>query len=68
MTSPPTDDVLRCRLCRAPMQYVHGHAACLTSGCPLFRQNQAECCDGELCSEGWVPSSDAAAPRRAPLD
>jgi len=57
-----SNDVLRCRLCRLPMQYVHGHAACLTSRCPLFGQNQAECCDGEQCAESRVPASDAAAP------
>lgn len=29
------------------MGYVHGHAACLRSGCPMFGVNQAECCAGD---------------------
>jgi hypothetical protein len=33
-----------CDLCRAPLQPLHGHLACHTSGCPLFGQNVAPCC------------------------
>jgi hypothetical protein len=29
------------------MIYVHGHAACANNACPLYGQNQAECCSGE---------------------
>jgi hypothetical protein len=37
------------------MAYVHGHAACVRGGCPMFGVNQAECCDGETA--GCVPTS-----------
>jgi hypothetical protein len=39
--------MLHCALCRQPLIYVHGHAACASRGCPMFGQNQAECCSGE---------------------
>ena len=29
------------------MAYIHGHAACISSGCAMFGLNQAECCSGE---------------------
>lgn len=47
---------LRCALCRQEMAYVHGHAACVRSGCPMFGVNQAECCDGETAA--CPPTSD----------
>lgn len=46
------------------MQYVHGHAACLTSRCPLFGQNQAECCAGETDVQSGVRPTDAPAPEQ----
>lgn len=49
-----------CALCRRPLEYVHGHGACLDSRCPYFGLNQAECCSGET-----VPEQDADA---APAD
>jgi len=52
--------MLRCAWCRNPLQDVHGHGACLTGGCPMFGQNQAECCSGETADDGWVPTSDLA--------
>jgi hypothetical protein len=55
-----------CRFCHRPMAYVHGHAACVTRGCPLYGANQAECCDGETLENCPVPTSVAAAvPTRA---
>ncbi len=42
------------------MGYVHGHAACLASACPMFGLNQAECCDGATAACG-VPTAAAAA-------
>ncbi len=42
------------------MGYVHGHAACLESGCAMFGLNQAECCDGETAACP-VPTTSAAA-------
>jgi hypothetical protein len=38
---------MHCAYCRTQLGYVHGHAACLRSGCPMFGVNQAECCSGE---------------------
>lgn len=47
------------------MIYVHGHAACASSGCPLYGQNQAECCDGETIENCPVRTAViAAVPRR----
>jgi hypothetical protein len=43
------------------MGYVHGHAACLATGCPMFGQNQAECCDGETIGTCPTPTSLVAA-------
>lgn len=43
------------------MRYVHGHAACLRSGCPMFGLNQAECCDGETAAACPAPSARVAA-------
>gem|GEM_PF-6174267 len=49
---------MHCAWCQTEMGYVHGHAACLQSGCPMFGQNQAECCAGEQA--GCVATSAAA--------
>ena len=43
------------------MVYIHGHAACVTGGCPMYGVNQAECCDGETFASCPVPTSDVAA-------
>ncbi|MEZ4328323.1 MAG: hypothetical protein R3B40_24075 [Polyangiales bacterium] len=51
---------MRCRFCHHPMAYIHGHAACVTQGCPLHGVNQAECCDGETVMNCPVPTSDLA--------
>jgi hypothetical protein len=48
------------------MDYVHGHAACLNSGCPMFGLNQAECCGGETAGQCPLPDSEIA--RGAPPD
>ncbi|MBO6938329.1 MAG: hypothetical protein JJ863_25390 [Deltaproteobacteria bacterium] len=57
---------MRCRLCHQPMAYIHGHAACITSACPMFGVNQAECCDGETIANCPAPTSTiAAGPRPA---
>jgi hypothetical protein len=50
---------MHCAFCRQPLGYVHGHAACLHSACPMFGQNQAECCAGD--QGNCVPTSTAAA-------
>ena len=39
------------------MAYVHGHAACIESRCPMFGLNQAECCDGETLANCPAPTS-----------
>lgn len=54
--------MLRCSLCRRALDWLHGHAACLHSECPLYGLNQSECCSGETMESGWVPTSDLAAP------
>ena len=51
---------MRCAFCHAPLAYVHGHAACVRSGCPYYGQNQAECCSGETAENCAVSTSDAA--------
>jgi hypothetical protein len=43
---------MRCALCKTDLAYVHGHAACVRSGCPMFGVNQAECCSGETAETG----------------
>jgi hypothetical protein len=40
--------MLRCAFCGEPMEYVHGHAACVRSECPMRGVNQAECCSGDV--------------------
>ncbi|WP_437641638.1 hypothetical protein [Sorangium sp. So ce854] len=72
---------MRCPLCTSPLAYIHGHAACVTSRCPLFGANQAECCTGETAEscpaaaescpaaadDGAAPRSPGGTPgRRAP--
>jgi hypothetical protein len=39
--------MLRCAYCGEAMAYVHGHAACVRSGCAMFGVNQDECCSGD---------------------
>ena len=48
------------------MSYVHGHAACVRSGCPMYGVNQAECCSGETAACGPLTADVASAhdPRR----
>lgn len=57
--------MMRCALCKDAMHYVHGHAACIRSGCPMFGVNQAECCSGETAACGPLTAEVAAvaAPR-----
>lgn len=42
----PAPDAPRCDACRAPLQPIHGHGACLNSACPMFGINQDPCCNG----------------------
>ncbi len=49
------------------MRYVHGHAACVHGGCPLFGVNQAECCSGETAACGPLTAEVAAVRAQAPL-
>jgi hypothetical protein len=42
------------------MRYVHGHAACVHSGCPYFGVNQAECCDGETIANCPATTAEVA--------
>jgi hypothetical protein len=49
---------MRCAFCQRELRYIHGHAACVEGGCPMFGVNQAECCDGETA--GCVPTSVVA--------
>jgi hypothetical protein len=49
------------------MAYIHGHAACIKSGCPMYGVNQAECCDGETAEAAPVRTSEiAVSPARTP--
>ncbi|MBX3129280.1 MAG: hypothetical protein KF718_21360 [Polyangiaceae bacterium] len=66
---------ITCAFCWQPMAYVHGHAACVQSRCPMFGVNQAECCDGETAAApaptshvrgGPQPTSPGAAPEPGP--
>jgi hypothetical protein len=43
------------------MAYIHGHAACVHNGCPMYGVNQAECCDGEVQGQSVAPTSAVAA-------
>ena len=51
---------MNCALCKTEMAYVHGHAACVRSGCPMFGVNQAECCSGETAACGPLTAEVAA--------
>lgn len=55
---------MRCPLCASELAYVHGHAACVRTGCPMFGVNQAECCSGETagCGPLTVEVSGGRAP------
>ena len=53
---------MHCAFCRSELSYVHGHAACVRSGCPMFGVNQAECCSGETAENGPL-TADVAASR-----
>jgi hypothetical protein len=50
---------MHCAFCRSALGYVHGHAACLDGRCPMFGQNQAECCSGD--TGDCLPTSVVAA-------
>ena len=52
---------MTCAYCRRPMDYLHGHAACVDSRCPLFGVNQAPCCDGETAGQCAQQVSEIAA-------
>ena len=52
--------MMRCALCKEAMHYVHGHAACTRSGCPMYGVNQAECCSGETAACGPLTAEVAA--------
>ncbi len=54
-----------CALCKSELSYVHGHAACVRSGCPMFGVNQAECCSGETAETGPL-TAEVAARQHAP--
>lgn len=58
--SDTTIPAVTCAWCRTPMDYVHGHAACLDSSCPMFGLNQAECCDGETIATCPTPTARLA--------
>jgi hypothetical protein len=52
---------MHCAFCRNELRYIHGHAACVDNRCPLYGQNQAECCSGETaatCPVVVVPRAD----------
>ncbi|MBX3209998.1 MAG: hypothetical protein KF764_33520 [Labilithrix sp.] len=59
---------MRCSLCGNEMAYIHGHAACVRSGCPLFGANQAECCSGETAACGPLTAEVARGPAPAGLE
>ena len=59
-------DSLYCSWCKKEMAYIHGHAACVSSGCAMFGLTQAECCSGEpvkFC-EGTLHNEIALSPQR----
>jgi hypothetical protein len=51
---------MRCAFCNQEMAYIHGHAACVRSGCQMYGVNQAECCDGETAEAAPVRTSEVA--------
>lgn len=60
--------MLRCALCGSEMIYVHGHAACAGTTCPMRGLNQAECCSGETAACGPLTADVArvAPPEKRP--
>jgi hypothetical protein len=62
--------VMRCALCKSDLGYIHGHAACVRSGCPMYGVNQAECCSGETAENGplTVEVAGSGLPAGAPSD
>ncbi|WP_438030646.1 hypothetical protein [Sorangium sp. So ce233] len=52
-----------CPLCTSPLAYIHGHAACVNSRCPMFGANQAECCSGETAESCPASADNGPAPR-----
>jgi hypothetical protein len=52
-------EVMHCAFCKNELAYVHGHAACVKSGCPMFGVNQAECCSGETAACGPLTAAVA---------
>jgi hypothetical protein len=59
---------VRCAFCHHEMAYIHGHAACIGSGCPMYGVNQAECCDGETAEAAPVRTSEISAGPRTSVD
>ncbi len=58
--------MLRCYFCGRDLAYVHGHAACVCSDCPVRGLSQADCCAGEemaSCTAHVVPRTPMADPR-----
>ncbi len=55
--APRDTAAMNCSWCSKPMQYVHGHAACVDGRCPMYGMNQAECCGGE--TGGQCPAATA---------
>ena len=55
---------MHCQFCASELAYVHGHAACVRSGCPMFGVNQAECCSGETAASGPLTAEVASGPSR----
>ncbi|MBL8744148.1 MAG: hypothetical protein JNK04_23735 [Myxococcales bacterium] len=51
---------MRCAFCSNALAYIHGHAACIKSGCPMHGVNQAECCSGETAACGPLTADVAA--------
>jgi uncharacterized protein YjlB len=58
--------MLRCAFCKTELGYVHGHAACVRSGCPMFGVNQAECCSGETAETGPLTAEVAGSGNAGP--
>ncbi|MCB9675456.1 MAG: hypothetical protein H6737_10095 [Alphaproteobacteria bacterium] len=55
-----------CRFCGSRLQPVHGHGACLNSGCPMFGLNQDECCSGDACPPSVLETPVLTDPATAP--
>lgn len=51
---------MHCAFCQTALVYVHGHAACVARGCPMYGRNQAECCSGETAESCPVSTADAS--------